>query len=432
MASDDDPTLEKLWLGGRTGTLAPWSEAKAWAMRVVWKDAHKGSTHGLNTYVAGKLRKIGGGKPTPQALGRLYEKMDDDPHWYPGKVYGDVGGRPSALSETNKSIIARSLMSYAEKGGEATYPMALALCPQATRNPETGEPVGKKRIYDIMSTKCYDEDPDKPWVNAARLSRSILTDWEIETRLTWGRWMQGLRHSPHWYFWRLVWTDICNNILPRSFKKQVLQAQSRKAGKVWRSEGSQMKSRTLRGPKESTKQNSWDAVRVWWAPVLLRGKLHVEMLGEDFLGEVPEAMPAFVAKVRAAINIRCQGDDKPEVLFVDRGKGFYHASNGYITDEFKAALDTHNLKAFMRDDASRQPGSLWEMMLHETAVGWIRQRQKVTTPREAWTETVEQFGQRMREIVAYCNDHYDVEGLCKELPERLQELVDNKGCRLSK
>ena len=72
------------------------------------------------------------------------------------------------------------------------------------------------------------------------------------------------------------------------------------------------------------------------------------------------------------------------------------------------------------------------MMLHETAVGWIRQRQKVTTPREAWTETVEQFGQRMREIVAYCNEHYDVEGLCKELPKRLQELVDNGGCRLSK
>lgn len=69
-------------------------------------------------------------------------------------------------------------------------------------------------------------------------------------------------------------------------------------------------------------------------------------------------------------------------------------------------------------------------MLHETAVAWIRNRQKVTTPKEPWAETVEQFGQRMREIVTYCNDNYDVEGLCKELPVRVQKLVDNKGGRL--
>ncbi len=55
--------------------------------------------------------------------------------------------------------------------------------------------------------------------------------------------------------------------------------------------------------------------------MLLRGKLHVEILGVDFLGERPESMPAFVAKVRAAINIRCQGDYKPDVLFVEWRQG---------------------------------------------------------------------------------------------------------------
>ena len=122
MASDDAPSLEKLWHGGRTGTLAPWSEAKAWALRVVWRETHKGNDHGLNTYVAGKLRKIGGGKgpsgkPSPQAVGQVFEKMDDDRLWYPGKVYGDRSGRPSVLSETNKSVIAHSLMSLSEKVG---------------------------------------------------------------------------------------------------------------------------------------------------------------------------------------------------------------------------------------------------------------------------------------------------------------------------
>ena len=95
MASDDAPSLEKLWLGGRTGCLAPWSEAKAWALRVVWKETHKGNMHGVNTYVAGKVRKVGGGSPSPQAVGQLFEKMDSDRFWYPGKVYGDAGGRPA-------------------------------------------------------------------------------------------------------------------------------------------------------------------------------------------------------------------------------------------------------------------------------------------------------------------------------------------------
>ena len=42
-----------------------------------------------------------------------FEKMDSDRFWHPGaKVYGDVAGKPSALSETNKSVIARSLPRY--------------------------------------------------------------------------------------------------------------------------------------------------------------------------------------------------------------------------------------------------------------------------------------------------------------------------------
>jgi len=431
MASEDVPSLEKLWLGGREGNLAAWSEAKAWALREVWKETHKDSTHGLNTYVAGKLYKIGSREhPSSQAVGKLFAKMDSDRFWYPGKVYGDAGGRPCAISETNKSVVARSLMRHAEKGGEPTYAVAISLCPQATLNPQTGEPVGKKRIYDIMETKCYDEDPDKPWKNRPRLSRIMLTDTDIARRWAWGKFILGLRHTPHWYYWRLVWTDLCNNILPRSAKKAALQAQARKAGKAWMSEGSQKKNRKLRGPKESTKQNSWDAIRVWWAPVLLRGKLHIEMLGEDFGGEEPESMPAFVARIRAAINIRCQEEDKPKVLFVDRGKAFYVCNTGYITDEFSAALDEHGLKTFMGKDAAKQPGELKELMLHETAVAWIRLRQTVTTPREPWAETVEEFGQRMRTIAAYINENYDVDGLCREFPDRVQELVDRKGERL--
>ena len=79
-----------------------------------------------------------------------------------------------------------------------------------------------------------------------------------------------------------------------------------------------------------------------------------------------------------------------------------------------------------------QPGNLQDLMLHETAVAWVRNREKVTQPEEPWTETVQEFAARLRGISAYSNQHYDVDGLCRELPMRLQKLKDNAGDRIKK
>ena len=80
-------------------------------------------------------------------------------------------------------------------------------------------------------------------------------------------------------------------------------------------------------------------------------------------------------RVRAAVNIRFQGQaDKPDTIWTDRGKGFYRPANGCITGGFKTALRDHSFKAVHGDDASRQPGKLQEIMLHETAVSWLRVR----------------------------------------------------------
>ena len=65
------------------------------------------------------------------------------------------------------------------------------------------------------------------------------------------------------------------------------------------SRGSQMYSRNLRGSKDSLKQNSWDAVRFYWAPTLARGKVHAELLGTDFPGEIPAGAAVLVSKFRA-------------------------------------------------------------------------------------------------------------------------------------
>ena len=77
-----------------------------------------------------------------------------------------------------------------------------------------------------------------------------------------------------------------------------------------------------------------------------------------------------------------------------------------------------------------QPGSLQEVMLHETAVAWVRRRETVTQTQEPWHETVEEFGTRLRAICQHVNANFDVEGLCKKLPERLQKVVDAEGDRI--
>ena len=45
--------------------------------------------------------------------------------------------------------------------------------------------------------------------------------------------------------------------------------------------------------------------------------------------------------------------------------------------------------------------------------------------RQPWTKTVEEFGARLRDICDHINTHFDVEGLCKGLPSRVQNLGRN-------
>jgi len=187
----------------------------------------------------------------------------------------------------------------------------------------------------------------------------------------------------------------------------------------------------LCGKKESLKQNSWDAIRVWWAPILAKGKLHIELLGGGFPSETPEGAALLVAKVRAALNVRFQGCTPPSTIFTDRGQGFYRIKGGKITPEYKAALTEHGLEPYYGDDASIQPGNLQEVLLHETAVAWIRAREPKTRPVQPWTVTPEGLGKRLREICKDINDNCDVEGLRRKLPKRIQKVADNLGDRIN-
>ena len=118
-------------------------------------------------------------------------------------------------------------------------------------------------------------------------------------------------------------------------------------------------------------------------------------------------------------------------MFTDRGAGFYASRGGKITPQYNAVLAERSLQAYNGDDGSKQPGNLQEVLLHETAVSWIRHREKKSRVICPWKESTGHFIHRLREVVQYINDNHDVEGLCRALPKRLDELAENEGDRLS-
>ena len=140
--------LRQAWVQGRTGYLSALSEAKAWALREVWRSEGKGE-RGLMTFVAQRVTKIGGGNPQQPAISKFFAKVDNDPDWFPGKSNQEQHGPRTALSGQAKNAIAQAAMAMKKRKIEPTFPRIVAACPTAIINPATGKSVDKKRVYDV-------------------------------------------------------------------------------------------------------------------------------------------------------------------------------------------------------------------------------------------------------------------------------------------
>ena len=79
-----------------------------------------------------------------------------------------------------------------------------------------------------------------------------------------------------------------------------------------------------------------------------------------------------------------------------------------------------------------QPPDLADFLLHETAVGWTRtyfkkhpvSRVRGLDAQEARVRT------SFKECAAYINADYKVADLCRDVPSRVQEIIEAKGGRL--
>ena len=73
--------LKEAWLGGRQGNMSGQTQARAWALREVWKDEHGEKTYGMLTHIASKLHVISPPRakkehPTTCALMQFFQKID--------------------------------------------------------------------------------------------------------------------------------------------------------------------------------------------------------------------------------------------------------------------------------------------------------------------------------------------------------------------
>ena len=124
-------------------------QSRAWALREVYREMDIPEKK-LYTKLADKLTKVGGDKPTARAVLLLFDKIDGDDDWYPGKVEEGRGRKP-ALTGLARSTIKRSAEAIKRNGGEPTYARILGSCPEAVKNPATNKAVGKKRVYEIFA-----------------------------------------------------------------------------------------------------------------------------------------------------------------------------------------------------------------------------------------------------------------------------------------
>ena len=191
------------------------------------------------------------------------------------------------------------------------------------------------------------------------------------------------------------------------------------------------KSENLGGSKTAEKQASWGDTRVWFMAVLTRGRFGVRVFTDvdEFPGETPRGVGIMVDRLPALLR-RMLGPEAalPRTIFTDRGPGFFHQSHGTITSDYDAACRRHGFKPWAGSDSKRgpraQPPDISDVLLHETAMAWLRERLYRSTAevRKPWEESPHELGLRIQRVVTGINRDCNVENLCLEFPQRLKDL----------
>ena len=440
--------LQAAWTEAAEGRLPANEQAKLWALREVLGKLGESTTQydwmSKQVHVIGK----GGAKgdhPGRAAVKKFFDRVDlVGPNWYPGVQQTPRTGRPVELTSNKRAIISRSMMAAKKRGLLPGYDLALALCPLAAMNDSTHEPFSRQTINDLLKSDCYDDDPEHPWEFRFGARRRVLTKEARDERLAWAERLLRLVLRPVWFHRNVLWIDLCSSVLPGNPKKALDQQQAGyNKRKRLMSPGAAASSVNMGGSDTAEKQCSFGDTRVYWGVVLARGVLGATVFthaaGQDaYPGETPEGMRQFVSRLPEMLDQMLGHETaKPRTIFSDRGPGFYHRALGTITGEYETACREHNFRPLAGNNSKQgphaQPPDIADVLLHETAIAWMRPLLFKTRPSKPWEETPQQFATRIHDAVAYVNANYEVSRLCKEFPDRLMALAtETHGDRLPK
>ena len=132
-------SLRSFRLSAPAWRLCPWQVARALGLREASIGLHGGAPN--LPWIAARVAKVGGGNPATSPLHELFQKVDGDPSWFPGKHNGAKRGRKPRLTPAKRRCIAESAMVAKRKHGqEPCVTAAVRACPAATWNPETYKP----------------------------------------------------------------------------------------------------------------------------------------------------------------------------------------------------------------------------------------------------------------------------------------------------
>ena len=112
--------MRKSWMEAADDRLCGREQAKAWALREVWREDGK-KPYGLNAFVASKVWKQRAGKPkgahpTKEAISQFFQKIDSDPDWFPGKQSDEPRGPKRLLSGPKRTAIVSAAKRLKSEG----------------------------------------------------------------------------------------------------------------------------------------------------------------------------------------------------------------------------------------------------------------------------------------------------------------------------
>ena len=431
MPSIQQEALRTSWRSAQKGRLCAWEVAKAVGLREASKEIHNGVPN--IPWIAARVTKVGGGHPTRMSLHELFAQLDADPEWFPGKQADATRGRKPLFNRRKRRCVALSAMAAKRhKGEEPCVDAVLHACPAATWNPETRKPFCDRTIRGVFTTACYDFEPDHPWKFQTALQKVFLPGKVKQHRWDMAKYLLRYSEGPAWWAQHVVWFDPCATIIPGSQKQYDQMRQALKGSKRYISDDAKLYSPNLQGPPTALKQKQWEGKKVNWFMVVARGVVHVEVMPPNWalnghgLASFVKRLPHILRKMLGPCALL------PRHIFTDRGTGMYNPV-GKVVQLYAAAVKKAGFNLHWGPDASRQSPDMGDILLHETAVAWLRKRMKAEKPQVLpWEETQDQWATRARQAVCHINANHDVAGLCREFPSRLQSVVETQGGRLRK